>query len=302
VSRCDERVTPLLEEMKEEHLCDKEWKKKGEKRPSFAGASIAGLFDMMDEMIPAFPADGGGVEGQNRARLYVHIRNLIVERARPADIPVLKDILQGECKFRRGVALMALGKIATAGSFACIRDFLEANCAERSFNGPLRFVADAPAEVCLETARRWFASEHWVLFHTSCEILERHGDASDAPMVREMARGATGFDDVYRLCCTMEILAGIGGLGRVVEAENAFEETEYAPARTRAARVMAANDLGGFRARYARECLWDCESDTRKIGCENADVEGPGVRERLREIADDEEEIDDIREAARKRI
>ena len=50
--------------------------------------------------------------------------------------------------------------------------------------------------------------------------------------------------------------------------------------------------------KYAFECLWDCNPDTRELGCEVVNLATPGVPERLRELAADISECDDVRQAA----
>lgn len=57
-----------------------------------------------------------------------------------------------------------------------------------------------------------------------------------------------------------------------------------------------------FASKYAFECLWDCHWDTRKLGCKVANLSAPGVMERLRELATDENESDSMRQAAQERL
>ena len=57
-----------------------------------------------------------------------------------------------------------------------------------------------------------------------------------------------------------------------------------------------------FQQHYALECLWDCHDDTRELGCETVRLTVPGALERLHELATDENEYDNVRQAAQTRL
>lgn len=65
---------------------------------------------------------------------------------------------------------------------------------------------------------------------------------------------------------------------------------------------MAATAPVHFAAEYAFEYLWDSHWGARGLGCEMASLSASGALDRLRELACDTAEHEDVREAARKRL
>jgi hypothetical protein len=56
-----------------------------------------------------------------------------------------------------------------------------------------------------------------------------------------------------------------------------------------------------FRKKFAVECLWDCEADTRRLALETATRQGTGVTDRIRQMAADQWEDEDVRAEAKRR-
>ncbi len=65
---------------------------------------------------------------------------------------------------------------------------------------------------------------------------------------------------------------------------------------------MSVNAPARFAAGYAFECLWDCEEETREIGCKGVLTQLPGAEERLRTLAEDPYESEAVRSAAQARL
>jgi len=79
-----------------------------------------------------------------------------------------------------------------------------------------------------------------------------------------------------------------------------FERVEYSYARRRAAQALHRCDPD-FPEAFGRECLWDCEAETRSLGTMVA-PESQVVRRRLDDLGRDEHEDSDVRAAALVRL
>ena len=101
-----------------------------------------------------------------------------------------------------------------------------------------------------------------------------------------MADHRSGFrtGDVCEICNLIDALGRHPELGPFEELAEIFEGVEYSYARRRAATVMAASDPT-FTSRFARECLWDCESETQEIGQEFVDSSDLKAVARVEEIS-----------------
>jgi hypothetical protein len=171
-----------------------------------------------------------------------------------------------------------------------------------------------PEKLTLPLAREWLNSANWHLETLAEDVLEEKATLEDVPLVVSALRDVidaadpAGRDDKsggvnsYRACGLLDIMARFEGIGRVPEVELVFVEAEYSMARERAARAMLANAPEWFAEGYAVECLWDCQEETRALGCEGVGLDDVRVVDRLREIAGDEFEGEQLRELARKRI
>jgi HEAT repeat protein len=81
-------------------------------------------------------------------------------------------------------------------------------------------------------------------------------------------------------------LAKLADQEAVPELERVFREARYSYLRRRAARALAITS-DRFTESYAVECLWDCEVDTRALGCVVASWASATVRKRIAEMAGD---------------
>jgi hypothetical protein len=162
-----------------------------------------------------------------------------------------------------------------------------------------------PPEMTLPYARLWFNSPDWHLALVADRLLEKHATMDDFPMVQAALaqRLEAGPDELetYGTSSLLEILSRFADIGPVPEVVRTFIETGYSYGRMHAATAMRANAPEWFARGYAFECLWDCEEETRVIGCESVALDLPGAAERLRTLADDLFEDESVREAAGKR-
>ncbi len=168
-----------------------------------------------------------------------------------------------------------------------------------------RILQQLPAEMTLPSARRWFDAPEWYLCKMGEDILEAQATLDDIPQMRvALARDLAGTNpyDRFHIGVALNILKRFPDCGVLPEVDAAFVQTDYSWVRCRAAHTMQVNAPAAFAATYAYECLWDCEEETRRIGCESVPLTVPGARERLHVMAADPLEDELVKEAIAKRI
>jgi hypothetical protein len=170
-----------------------------------------------------------------------------------------------------------------------------------------RALVALPAHLTLDLGRQWFESPVWYVQQAGEDILEHHATLEDLPRLRwalrESIDAATPHNtDIYRACSILETLARFEEVGPLPEVEHVFEETGYSYARMRAARALQMAAPKHFANGYAYECMWDCQEETRVIGCEAVDLDLVGARARLSEVAGDKFEDELVRKAAKERL
>lgn len=231
-----------------------------------------------------------------------------------SDIPFLANMLYVGNEYQKSLAAYCLGDIGTAESFSYLKDFIEdislENSETLSFEQrslcyhSIRSVTNAPAEVCLETGRKWFLSHHYPEYVVGWRILKEYATMDDIPMLRKAIIEALKDEEkkVYLLCSAIEALGNFEGIGMIAEVEKAYHESVYSHTRCRAAEVMSIHASAEFSAKYAYECLFDCENDTKLVGIEYADIAEPKVYQRLTELVEDVSFDERIRREAKERL
>ncbi|MFF1415898.1 HEAT repeat domain-containing protein [Streptomyces sp. NPDC058289] len=157
-----------------------------------------------------------------------------------------------------------------------------------------------PAAV--ERARSWVQRPD-ALGTAAATLLAARGGIEDAPLVlgalRSTVRGS-GPDST-------PLFTLVDGAGRLRIAcaapvlRHVYRETASSALRGRAARALAATDPS-FAAGFAVECLWDCEETTREVAARHAETADARVAPRLRRLAADPAEEEDVQSAVRSRI
>ncbi|MCY0929807.1 HEAT repeat domain-containing protein [Streptomyces sp. H27-H1] len=157
-----------------------------------------------------------------------------------------------------------------------------------------------PAAV--ERARRWVHRPD-ALGTAAATLLAARGGAEDATLVlgalRNTVRGS-GPDST-------PLFALVDGAGRLrigcaaPVLRHVYRETASSHLRGRVARALAATDPS-FAAGFAVECLWDCEETTREVAAHHAETADARVAPRLRRLAADPAEEEDVQSAVRSRI
>ncbi|MBJ6637830.1 HEAT repeat domain-containing protein [Streptomyces sp. DHE7-1] len=154
----------------------------------------------------------------------------------------------------------------------------------------------------VQRARGWTQRPD-VLGAAAGRMLACRGGAQDSDLVlgalREAVRGEG--PDAPTLWTLVD---GAGRLGIACAApvlRHVYRETASSHLRGRAARALAATDPS-FATGFAVECLWDCEETTREIAARHAETGDIRVVERLRRLAADPAEEDEVQTAVRSRF
>lgn len=163
--------------------------------------------------------------------------------------------------------------------------------------GCLRYLEALPPALVLTRARGWF-QEAPPLRLAGEHLLASHASADDLPLLHAEGEAALAAGQMYRLCSILEALTNVGSPRSLELLRAAYEEVPYALARRRAIEGLARLS-GEVPAQAAMlEALWDCEAESRELACVHVDRALPGARARLRALADDLHEADEVRSAA----
>ncbi|MFD8298177.1 HEAT repeat domain-containing protein [Streptomyces bauhiniae] len=274
-------------------------------------ASEAGSFDRWQRQLrPTGPRPGWSVDAvfewaqqglERGAALHVPAARCLVAVAAPEDRP---EILAAARSGTDGARCTALRYLADSGAPETL-DLVEAAVAD----GP-GVVVDAALDAfermrtpaAVDRARRW-AQRPDVLGAAAGRVLACRGGAQDSDLVlgalREAVRGEG--PDAPTLWTLVD---GAGRLGIACAApvlRHIYRETASSHLRGRAARALAATDPS-FAAGFAVECLWDCEETTRELAARHAETGDARVVERLRRLAADPAEEDEVQTAVRSRF
>lgn len=235
----------------------------------------------------------------------VRFKRCLLDKVCIEDEEFLLQHVSSDNRYRVILAFEGLGHIGTPKAFQVIKSYIEASKdADRYVRAhAFRAIIAMPAHLTLETARIWFRGGESHLHIPAGNILEQHATFDDIPMLIEALRIPEIFRcEDFRLSSALEALALFDGIGPIPELETVFCEVAHCFQRYRAAVAMEITAPLHFQHHYAFECLWDCHDDTRELGCDTVNLTIPGALERLKELAEDEGEYDNVREAAQKRL
>ncbi|GLX52314.1 hypothetical protein Shyhy01_52640 [Streptomyces hygroscopicus subsp. hygroscopicus] len=274
-------------------------------------AHEAGCFDRWQrQMRPTGPRPGWSVravfewaqQGLDRgAALHVPAARCLVAVAGPEDRPEIVRAARTGTDGARCTALRYLADSSDPEALALI----EAAVADGT-----TVVVDAAVDAfermrsiaAVDRARGW-AQRPDALGAAAGRMLACRGGAQDSPLVlgalREAVRGEG--PDAPTLWTLVD---GAGRLGIACAApvlRHVYRETASSHLRGRAARALAATDPS-FATGFAVECLWDCEETTRELAARHAETGDTRVVERLRRLAADPAEEDEVQTAVRSRF
>ncbi|MFF8867088.1 HEAT repeat domain-containing protein [Streptomyces sp. NPDC015139] len=274
-------------------------------------AHEAGCFDRWQrQMRPTGPRPGWSVravfewaqQGMERgAALHVPAARCLVAVAGPEDRP---EILRAARDGDDGARCTALRYLADSNDPDAL-DLVEAAVVDGT--APVVEAAVDAFErmqsvAAVDRARRW-AQRPDALGAAAGRVLACRGGTQDRELVlgalREAVRGEG--PDAPTLWTLVD---GAGRLGIACAApvlRHVYRETASSHLRGRAARALAATDPS-FATGFAVECLWDCEETTREVAARHAETGDARVVERLRRLAVDPAEEDEVQTAVRSRF
>ncbi|WP_333761715.1 HEAT repeat domain-containing protein [Streptomyces sp. IBSBF 2390] len=274
-------------------------------------AHEAGCFDRWQrQMRPTGPRPGWSVravfewaqQGMDRgAALHVPAARCLVAVAGPEDRP---EILRAARDGDDGARCTALRYLADSNDPDAL-DLVEAAVADGT--APVVEAAVDAFErmrsvAAVDRARGW-AQRPDALGAAAGRVLACRGGTQDRELVlgalREAVRGEG--PDAPTLWTLVD---GAGRLGIACAApvlRHVYRETASSHLRGRAARALAATDPS-FATGFAVECLWDCEETTREVAARHAETGDARVVERLRRLAVDPAEEDEVQTAVRSRF
>jgi hypothetical protein len=274
-------------------------------------AGEQGSFDRWQrQMRPSGPRPGWSVQAvfdwaqdalERGSVLHVPAARCLTAVAGPDDRAV---IIEAARTGPDGARCAALHYLAEA------RDPVVLGLIEAAALSPEHTVADAAVaafeRMCgpeaVDRARGWVHRPD-ALGACAAGVLATRGTGKDSPLVLDALRETVRAQgpDAPALCTLVD---GAGRLGIICAApvlRHVYRETASSQLRGRAARALAATDPS-FATGFAVECLWDCEETTREVAALHAETGDVRVAERLRRLAADPAEEDEVQSAVRSRI
>jgi len=223
------------------------------------------------------------------------------QRLAPSDKEVLYHAARGDVDQLRHDAIKVLGWQGDLGVFdeaeAEIRRFPDRDWPPNAGWFALhQLMKKAP----IERVRNWLAEEgrpREIALH----MVALWPRAGDEHLLRAVLKHLNDEDWLYRVCDAVDGLAKLADREAVPELEQVFQEATYSYLRRRTARALAITS-DRFAEGYGVECLWDCEEETRAVGCAAASWSSSTVRDRIAEIADDNFEDRKVRALAARRL
>ncbi|MGW1596554.1 HEAT repeat domain-containing protein [Streptomyces sp. NPDC002343] len=274
-------------------------------------AQEAGCFDRWQrQMRPTGPRPGWSVravfewaqQGMDRgAALHVPAARCLAAVAGPEDRP---EILRAARTGDDGARCTALRYLADSDDPGTL-DLIEAAVADGT-GVVVEAAVDAFERMrgvaAVDRARGW-ARRTDALGAAAGRILACRGGIRDRDLVLAALRQAVrGEGPDAPTLWTLVDGAGRLGIGCAAPVlRHIYRETASSHLRGRAARALAATDPS-FAAGFAVECLWDCEETTRELAARHAETGDTRVVERLRRLAADPAEEDEVQTAVRSRF
>ncbi|NXY96990.1 HEAT repeat domain-containing protein [Streptomyces sp. BR123] len=283
------------------------WEETDEYGARLGAARRQGSFDRWQrQLTPHGPRPGWGVQavfewaadGLRRGTpLHVPAARCLTAVASPEDRGAILAAAAGAAgDAARATALHHL--VLAEPDNPVVLDLIEAAADEPAVAAYERMTGPA----ALDRARSWIHRPD-ALGEAAAALLASHGDAGDAGLVlgalRSTVRGSG--PDSPRLYTLVD---GAGRLSIGCAApvlRHIYRETASSHLRGRAARALAGTDPT-FAAGFAVECLWDCEETTREVAARHAETADVRVAPRLRRLASDPAEEEDVQSAVRSRI
>lgn len=252
----------------------------------------------------------GICDNDNRIR----IGRSLGPKLRIEDVSFLGNMILSGTDCQKVLAAYCLGIIGTQESFLYLKDFFEDISLNDSKNlsfqqrsmcfQAIHEIANAPPEICLETGRKWVFSSKYPKNAAGWNILKKHATIDDIPMLKKTILNALEDEEnkLYIMYSAMETLWNFENIGLISEVEQVYQKSICSLGRRKAAEMMSDLAPVEFSAKYAYECLYDCEDVTKLLGIEFANISDPAVYQRLDELAEDGLEDEKVRQEAKGRL
>jgi len=234
------------------------------------------------------------------------LAKVIRQVAKPSDIDLLVNSVSLDKPFVSSVALEGLAQLAPPSISGWLFEFW-LTIPERPGLSSLRIrtrlaITALPPVLTLPFAREHLYHEDWDQRHLAEELFQAHATAEDIPLLRHAIADALPDDEgnIYRLCSLVEAFSHLPDVGLIPELLEVFVRFRYSYGRASAAEAIDVTAPSIFRKRFALECLWDCEDRARFVGAATVPLENQEAMLRLRQLASDVWEYEDVRAEARK--
>jgi hypothetical protein len=223
---------------------------------------------------------------------------LLRKRTASADKEVLYEALRSETDQVRRDAIKVLGWQRDPAVFDSAEAELRRS-PEVDFNAGWIALFQLIKFGPIERIRSWLSEsgETGVFALHMVALWPRDGDQ---PLLRSVLEHVNEEDWLYRVCDAVDGLAKLADREAVPDLEQVFREATYSYLRRRTARALAITS-DRFPEGHGVECLWDCEEETRAIGCAVASWTSSTARQRVSQIAGDRFEARRLRALAARR-
>lgn len=236
---------------------------------------------------------------------FEEIGKVIPKNVKLRDLDILMEKAQGTNPSAVYAAFMGLEVLKQPFSIPVVKNFLETITSTSSSDArsaAIRTFQAIPADSTLDLARAWFHSSNEDLRIAAEGVLAKHGTNEDLPMIRQDIDRKLKNGEIRGLHRMLKILVHFPPIGFLPEIEQVFLTASDSLARTMAAEIMWVTAPDHFSNDYAYECLWDCEADTRYMGCVAVSLGKVETRERLQTLEEDKFESIKVRTGAREKL
>jgi hypothetical protein len=165
----------------------------------------------------------------------------------------------------RFVAFQALARLDNPGGLPAAERILAADESGRKRLEATRYVSNLAPVHTLALARSWLRADDGRRV-AARNVLAKHAEYRDVPMLRAHAEAAWAERHFYGLCSYIDALARLPDDIPVRLITEIFHQGEYSYARCRAARVLAVASGGRLPTDLARPALYDCETEIQDLG------------------------------------
>jgi len=231
---------------------------------------------------------------------WAQIAEELATRTTPYDVELLLAAANAPDLPMRRAAILALGHQGRREVLAIAEE--NTHQAQRGkLQGAIALALEAmPLSQTRALAHDWLTADDWARRRKAAGMLATWAEDEDldparSALARELDRGLDG--DVYVVCSLAEALGRCALHGPFDELSRAYEEIPYSYGRRYIVSALAAADPT-FSGDVAVECLWDCESETRRLAAENVDRRIRLAGQRLDELRADEAQPASVRLAA----